>query len=324
MNLVQTAILLGSKQRRTGFYAAAGKKCPAAARLLKLTLASAIALTSCGAALGENNEPEGQLTDEQCKELVKNQLGTSVERYTESFNAYMQMSIIDIQRQCELNDAQVRRLEIASKGAIDRFLDRWLDACTNWTIQRISQSRRKLDKATVVQFVNPGTLDHYESNFGVHLVRTAISNEKIWTQTLQDSLSAAQRELYEEVTRTRTAQLKSTSCQYLLAKLDEDLLLSQPQREQLSGHIATVIGDTPSFEPIGQYGHMLLMGKLGKIPLDVIQGILDDRQLAIWKRHSKTFAQFANINPDQLFGPWAELIKPSQEKQPEATDNKTK
>ena len=208
-----------------------------------LAMLCAVAMLECGPVHGDDKEQKEGITTEQCKEIVKDHLGKALEGYTDSFNTYMLLSIGDMRRQCNLSDAQVRRLEVAAKGAVERFLDRWLDACTEWTIQRIGQSRRKLDKQTVAQYANPNTLKHYESMVGVHLMRAALSNEKIWNQTVADLLSTEQREACEEAARERAAELKSSCSRYLLAKLDQDLLLSQSQREQLREHIDKAIGD---------------------------------------------------------------------------------
>lgn len=272
------------------------------------------------------------------QEMMKQQLKQMTEQQRVRMHGYMRIKIDDMQRVCELSDDQVKKLELASKGAVGLAMEKWKKQMEQMQGQMFGQVQfmdvavaggvavRAVDDAPaaeepeepeaaqeelkLAQETEPdepaaeGAADAVAIAPAVPMMPAmafggmwgagpgagagglaAAVNEPVWIKTVDKVLMPEQVKAYKKALADRTAFRRKATLQDVLASLDDQLLFSPAQREQLGKLIDTTMGaqfEAPRGDGMG-FAAMFLSQTLQQISAEKVQGFLSKPQVDRWQ-----------------------------------------
>ncbi len=187
----------------------------------------------------------------------------------------VQLQLAELDRLCELTEAQRQKLELAAKGDIERFL------------QEVDVLRRKFnalkgDQNAVNQMWQEISPLHMKQSRGL------TGPDSLLMKSLGKTLTGDQATRYEEVTLERRRFRYQASIAIALHTIEASVALKEAQRES----IKSVLLELPPPRAFGQYDHYLIMFRLAGLPPEKLQPHLDARQWAALKRQ---FTQYRGM-----------------------------
>lgn len=215
----------------------------------------------------------------------------------------MQRRIEELEDIVGLKDGQKKKLEIASKGAVEKSLEPWREQMDNYIRQYLERSPNNVD----MMLASIGNV-----NFG-HTPEQQAAEQKVWLSTIGRVLDKEQMATYQHTVDERNDYLHMAVSSLLIADLDRNLRLTAEQREKLAGLLQPVIDE-----------NLLLLGRwsndgnlpvyqlptlLGGVDEKDLKKVLSKKQIEGWQAR---FARFKNM--------WQsiEQQKESQRKEAEA------
>lgn len=145
--------------------------------------------------------------------------------------------LADIDRACDLSDAQLKKLTVASKGAVKSYMA----AATKNVVSSTKQAGFKFDPD------NPPDANEEEENEkfvpGRNFVMLDLNPDAknkdaeyqtIWTSTIKKTLSEQQTKKLDSWLDQRKSFIRNSAVDNFIAKVDLKLLLSRDQREKLT------------------------------------------------------------------------------------------
>ena len=168
---------------------------------------------------------------DKMREAYRKQTETTVEGERAARQALLTMTIDQMHRVANLSDAQVARLQIAAKGAVDHSLQDLREQLEHYYEARIKAASGGVPAATTVRM----TAKH-----GANVA----AEEEIWINTVAKVLSAEQQERYETALQQQAAFKRQFIVQSVIASIDSKVLLSEQQRQQLAKVIDASLDDT--------------------------------------------------------------------------------
>lgn len=250
---------------------------------LQLTLAQGPPNTSSPAKEAPEEKDE-ELTEEDKINIYLQRLA---ETQKEERLKRMSAVIADIDRVCQLNESQVKTLELAAKGATDKGVDGWRTRMDAWVRDRARHSDQDID-----EFLGGvGNVRFGESR------QWAPERQAIWTNSLKETLTKPQREAYWNDLKARLAFKHESMARVIVADLDRHLKFSAEQRDIV---LTKMIASSEKYwerleEWSGDEDNLPLyqMGALvGAISNDELKSFLNENQLEGWQRY---FARHSGV-----------------------------
>ena len=198
------------------------------------------------------------------------QLDEALEKQQERLQRAANVRVDYFAEEVNLTDAERRRLEVASKGAV-------LYALMNWKEQTIRQIKQFEEHA-----VQRGNLNF---NWATSTPKTSvIQSNQIWQEAVSGISSGDSSEAQRERSH-REAEIK-----YIVALLDQELWFTDTQRVEMEQLIDQKLSDTKTPEHYYYIQEVILIAMpLVNIDEKELQDILDEPQLEAWSELKSQF-----------------------------------
>jgi hypothetical protein len=216
-------------------------------------------------------------TDEQFERSVFQQDGTA-SRAHQRLDQQLAAQIVTIDRACNLTDAQKRKLQLAGRGDIKRFFDRYegikrkSQAVEN-DLQGVGDIQQDLNS---LRTASQGELFHEDS---------------LLIKSLPGTLTREQFAQYETVARERRATRHRSSIEQAITTLQRGMYMRDTQRRQL---ITLMTNETKPPRKSGPYDFYTLILQLGRLPEAKLKPLFDDAQ---WQIVNAQLERFKELEP---------------------------
>lgn len=257
--------------------------------LLSVFVALVMSPMACGQILlerGENVAARARLELEEQKRMATRR---------------MKMVISEIDRACELTDAQVKKLEIAVSGTVSNFVrSKLIEREKQWEALGFPIPSSGDDEETRVG----GTETEEESKeaapnrimigaFGqAYDDYPKIEEVELWKNTVAKVLTDEQIEKLEATTKRRQADSRRAAVERFIANVDRKLILSSAQRSKIFELVDKDFGNKllatelhgPDMMEINMFMGLGERPDANSAPIDrqVIGAILSERQMEEW------------------------------------------
>jgi hypothetical protein len=189
-----------------------------------------------------------------------------------SYDRRLKLTILEIDRVCDLSDEQLKRLQVAAQGAIEAALG----------------NNQRVNGALGIQLAvrAPGQA-------GVNALRQAVTpvlgtvGEKVlfqplWVTTLKNTLSEDQQSRLTKADAKRAAEVRSARIDQLTVKLSQILLLAPDQEDAMRTLIDGTMTQSSALRYMADRSGENLLRTLSRIPKDKASKFLSKEQLAFW------------------------------------------
>jgi hypothetical protein len=225
--------------------------------------ALAVLLVGAQAAVGADDAAEARI--KKMRESYRKQAESQVVRERTMRQAHLAMTIDQMRRVAELSDAQVAKLQIAAKGAVDHSLQDLREQLDRYYESRIKAAAGGVRVAVTMN-----------ARRGANVA----ADEEIWTKTLGKVLSQEQRQQYDAAVAQRAAFRRQFLVQSVIAAIDEKVLLTEQQRQQLAEAVeASLDGDSQT-----AIGNSMMNG-IRRYALQLVSRVDDEKLKAILSEH---------------------------------------
>ncbi len=231
--------------------------------------------------------PAGASTPAQKKQAMERARKAQEKRLTGRLN----LRIAELQEACDLNAKQVRRLQLAAKGAVKNQLEGFEDLIKtmrqqmgNGWIEEVvvpadpefpekqpdtgnDQKKPAKDKELVAFQREMGQMFGPMGAMMSNGMTGQIEDQKLWQTQLKKTLSDQQFKKYEKLKASRKAYRRRAAVMTHVSNLDARLLLGEKQRDQLTKLVDQHLGKFFSAMPDGGYqmiGSMRYLGSTRK------------------------------------------------------------
>ena len=198
----------------------------------------------------------------------------------------MQRRIEELEEIVGLEDGQQKKLEIASKGAVEKSLEPWREQMDNYIRQYLERSPNNVD----AMLASIGNV-----NFG-HTPEQQAAEQNVWLATIGRVLNKQQMATYQQTVDERNKYLHGAVSSLLIADLDRNLRLTAEQREKLAGLLRPVIEENLTL--LGRWSNdgnlpvYQLPTLLGGVEEKALKKVLSEKQIEGWQAR---FARFKNM-----------------------------
>ena len=128
--------------------------------------------------------------------------------------------IDDIDRVCKLSDDQKKKLDLAAKGAIDKYLANWRTQMDNWVRERVNGVNEDIGEF----LAGMGSV-----RFG-NAKQFVPQRQEIWTNSLKNVLTKEQVTSYQRDLERAIRFQASSHAHVIVADLDRRVKFSPEQR----------------------------------------------------------------------------------------------
>jgi hypothetical protein len=178
------------------------------------------------------------------------------------------LQVDDVGRVCKLSELQRRKLILAGKGDIKRFLD------------KVDEKRKKFEKVKSDQN-KVGEIYQELQPLQVTLNSGLFNEGSIFAKTLKTSLASEQAARYEGIVREKGQFRYRAKVELAVAQLEQSVGFSDAQRREL---VEIILRETRPPARYGQYDYWVVMYQAGRISESRIRPMFDDQQWAFLKR----------------------------------------
>ena len=235
------------------------------------------------AADGENEEGDDEkTTEDKIAEFLKKREAEARKPRVEQ----MQRRIEELEEIVGLQDSQRKKLQIASKGAVEKSLEPWRQQMDNYIRQYLERAPQNVD----MMLASIGNV-----NFG-HSPEQQAAEQKIWQATIKGVLDGEQMATYQRTVDERNDFLHQAVSGLLIADLDRNLRLSSEQRDGLDELLRPVIKE--NLKLLGRWSNdgnlpvYQLPTLLGGVKEKDLKKVLSEQQIEGWQAR---FARFKSM-----------------------------
>lgn len=183
----------------------------------------------------------------------------------ERLHALARSRIEELTGMCSLNESQVKKLELASRGDIVELYDRVEAIRTKF--RQIKNDQNKFNQ--IWQDIQPLQVAFHSEQFG---------SGSFFHKSLKKVLTPDQFSDYEETELERRRFQYRTAISAMVAQLELSVPFLDEQREQL---IELMLKETPTPKTFGQYTQQIVMVQMSSLPSEKLEAILDPIQMKI-------------------------------------------
>lgn len=198
-----------------------------------------------------------------------------------SLLAELTLKVDELDRICDLDDTQRRKLSLAGRGDVKRFFDNYEQVKTKF--QRTRPEDREIN--SVFQEIAP---------LQAAIQAGLFDGDSIIHRSLKNVLTDAQRAKYLRVQQERQRIRHQAAVELTVHMLDEAIPLLANQRVSL---INMLLAFTRPARRSGQHDYYTIMYQIARMPSEQLQTILDETQ---WKILAK------QIDSAKAMKPWLE------------------
>lgn len=192
----------------------------------------------------------------------------------------MKEVISDLDRVCSLTDEQREKFDLASKGAVEAYLEKWREKMDGWVRGRARNQNGDIDQF----LLGMGTVRFGEAK------EWAPHKQSIWVQSVVRILNEDQKKLYAEDRSERAKFRSQAMAQAVLADADRVVKFTTGQRKELLPLVQAATSEywdrlenwagAEQSLPFYQMGALL-----GGVDADVVEGLLSEDQHKQWKSY---------------------------------------
>jgi hypothetical protein len=188
------------------------------------------------------------------------------------------MHIQDLDQACGLSDPQKKKLQLAGRGDIRRFFDRYQAVVQK--VQAMNNPAQNIQD--VWQDIGP---------LQMILQAGLFHEDSLFVKSLPNTLTGEQFARYDEMARERRASRHRESIETAIAILQRGIRLRDAQRREL---ISLITKQTkPSRRPSPYDAYVVLL-QLGRLPDEKLKRLFDEKQ---WQRVHEQLAQCHQLEP---------------------------
>jgi hypothetical protein len=200
----------------------------------------------------------------------EHQLEVARKAHSQDVQRRLAIRIGELQRVCNLSEQQVKRLQLAAKGAVRRDLRGFkqkfeaaqlrmmngviegqlielevngvpakpptLTGASPQDAKETDSQKPPQDKEVAALLREVGTL------YGTVGLSSDIEKQRFWLTTLRKTLTEEQQTKHQQHVVSRTAYRRRATVSHVVSGMDEKLLLSDPQRKKLTKVVDTELG----------------------------------------------------------------------------------
>jgi hypothetical protein len=197
-----------------------------------------------------------------------------------------QIAVID--RACKLTDEQKQKLQLAGRGDIKRFFDRY----EQFKQKAQSLSRDEQSLHVIQQDINPLRATMRAGLF---------HDDSLLYKSLPNTLTGDQLSRHEVVAREQRAARHRASIETAVKMLEQGMRLRPDQRREL---ITLLTNETTPFRRPNTHDHYRILIQLGRLPAAKLNWLFDDAQRKQLDRH---LAQYQGLEPQlRQLGLWSD------------------
>jgi hypothetical protein len=196
-------------------------------------------------------------------------------------NSLLTLQVDSIDRTCQVTDAQKKKLQLAGRGDIKRFFDRYE------TVKRKFQSVNG-DQLNGAAAQEQKLQEMWQDIRPLQMTLQAglFQEDSLLYKSLQHTLTSEQFARYAAVACERREFRHRANIELAATTLEQNMPLRDAQRREL---ITLLLNQTKPPRRSGPYDTFLIMFQLGRLPEEKLKLIFDDVQ---WKVVSRHLAQF--------------------------------
>jgi hypothetical protein len=247
----------------------------------------------------ENPQPQEQnfLIDESNFEnWIWQGAATTLEAGRDRLQTQLEIELADLEQTCQLTENQRKKLVLAGRLDIQRFLDRY------------SALRRKFLKIRTDQNAMNAFWGEM-SPLQQQIQSGLFGNDSLLRGVISKTLSAEQNQQFEAASLERRMYRMRAKLELLLVAADEGMGLRREQRERLQ---ALCLANLKPARRNSPYDTHVVMYQLALIPDQKVADILNERQMKFWKQSMAQFGVNGGmINFLKQNGVWPEGLEVS-------------
>ncbi len=193
-------------------------------------------------------------------------------------DSLLTLQVEDIERACKLTKTQKKKLQLAGRGDIKRFFDRYE------TVKQKSQlmNNDEQKNAEIWQDIRP---------LQTTLQAGLFYDDSLLLKSLHNTLTDEQFARYDAIARERRAFRHRANIELAVTMLEQATPLGDAHRREL---ITLLTSQTKPPQKSGQYDYYSLMFQLGRLPEEKLKPLFDNTQ---WKVVNRQLDQFKGMEP---------------------------
>lgn len=239
---------------------------------LWMPLAILAAVVACGSLHAQDADAvalvQPAFTDRQFEQWVFQQQSTAIGA-RKNLNARLTLRTEEINRFCGLSVAQKKKVQLAGRGDIKRFFDRYEKVKQKF--QKLKNDQQKFNQ--IWQDIAPLQITF---RFGL------FHRDSFLHKSLRNTLNEEQFARYAVVLRDRRRFRHRVQVELAVAMLERGMPLRNEQRQKL---IVLVVNETkPPRKSSSQYDYYVVMFQLSRMPEGKLKRLLDKTQWKVLKK----------------------------------------
>jgi hypothetical protein len=189
-------------------------------------------------------------------------------------NSLLTLQLEDIERACALTEGQKKKLQLAGRGDLKRFFDRY--EAVKQKFQLIKNDQQKQQE--IWQDISP---------LQMSLQGGLFHEDSLLSKSLPNTLTGDQLARYDAITRERRAFRHRATIELAVTTLEQQSTpLRDVQRREL---IKLLTKQTKPSRKSGPYDYYVVMFQLGRLPEEKLKPLFDNMQ---WQVMSRQLDQF--------------------------------
>lgn len=179
--------------------------------------------------------------------------------------AQLSLQAQDVDRVCSLSESQRKKLQLAGRGDIKRFFDRY--EVVKRKFQLIKNDQQKFNQ--IWQDISP---------LQVTMQTGLFHDDSFLHKSLKNTLNSEQFKKYDTVAEDRRAFRHRAKIELTVTLIEQGMPLTADQRQEL---IEFFVKETKPAKKSGQYDYYLILYQVSKLPKEKLQVLLDKTQLKV-------------------------------------------
>jgi hypothetical protein len=229
--------------------------------------------------------------EQQVRQLQANRLASqtrAMNNMKASYDRRLKLTILEIDRVCDLSEEQRKKLQVAAQGAIEAAtVKRQAPNAAGAAVFQLAA--RPVNAVAATRPTSPPTLG---------TVGERVLSQPLWIKTVENTLTAKQKATLAKSESRRATAMRKARIDELTLKLCQTLLLSPEQEVAMRELIDRTIEETNLRYLADRSGESLIRS-LSRIPRDEAVKFLGEEQMAFWPAQTALGANTINRFPVQ-------------------------
>ena len=226
-----------------------------------------------------------------------------IEAQRSAYTQELEVRIDELDRICDLEEAQTKKLRLAARGAVDASMKEWKKRAREYADRfagRLVNRAGAVAAARLVpaREVPPAEKDPADNSVqkpedpddrirelpasvfrSIASMVAPVQQNRIWIHTLATTLNPDQESKYEAAVKSRAAFLREYRVRQRVIELDSKLVFTPEQREAVFEIVDSVLGPSLSYETPANSRSTALYGELAALEPAHLKEVLTENQL---------------------------------------------